>query len=105
MPTAEVKLLLSTAPDRESAERIAENLVSEKLAACVQLLPGLSSFYHWEGKMERSEEILILAKTSRPSTCLERLRALHPYEVPEGLVFKVDSGLETYLDWVRASCG
>ena len=101
MPTAEIKLLLSTAPDRESAEQIAESLVTEKLAACVQLLPGLSSFYFWAGRLERGEEWLILAKTARPRPCLERLQALHPYEVPEGLVLPVDSGLEAYLNWVR----
>ena len=102
MSNPELKVLLSTAPDRESAERIATGLLAARLAACVQLLPGLTSLYHWRGKLERAEEILIVAKTCRPESCLARLAALHPYETPEGLILPVESGLEAYLAWAAA---
>ena len=105
MSKAELKLVVATAPDRANAERIAELLVAEKLAACVQLVPGMTSFYHWEGRLARTEEILILAKTCRPAPCLDRLAALSPYEVPEGLVLPIESGLAPYLDWAMRESG
>ena len=102
MSENELRVLLSTAPDRESAERIARSLVDEGLAACVQILPGLTSFYQSRGELERSDELLILAKTCHPEPCLERLSELHPYDVPEGIVLPVAGGLAAYLRW--AAC-
>ena len=105
MSQAELRLVIGTAPDRACAENIAERLVAEKLAACVQLVGGMTSFYHWEGRLARTEEILILAKTCRPAPCLDRLAALSPYEVPEGLVLPIESGLAPYLDWAMRESG
>lgn len=106
MSTAEPLLLVfSTAPDADVAQVIAGALVSEGLAACVTCLPGATSTYSWQGKLETSSEVQLLIKTS--AGCFqkmqERLCALHPYEVPEVLAVDLAQGLPAYLDWVRES--
>jgi len=100
----EVVVVLSNAPDLQLAKRIAHMLVEEYLAACVNLgAPGLS-MYMWEGTLEGTEEVPMVMKTTRGQVppLIERLRQLHPYEVPEVLVLPVLGGLQSYLEWVRA---
>jgi periplasmic divalent cation tolerance protein len=98
-----VVLALSTCPDETSAQTIATSLVSERLAACVNRVTGLRSTYFWDGVLQDEAEILLIIKTTQ--TCVAavelRLKALHPYAVPEFLVLPVGSGNEAYLDWVR----
>jgi periplasmic divalent cation tolerance protein len=98
-------LVLSTCPDRASAQRIASVLVERGLAACVSLLPGVTSFYRWQGALHRSEEIQLLIKTrAERYPDLEReVLALHPYELPELIAVQVAAGLDRYLDWIGAS--
>ena len=93
-----------TCPDADSAERIAAALVAERLAACVNLLPGLRSVYRWQGKVEAAAEVLLLVKTSDEAypALQERLRQLHPYELPELLAVEAASGLPEYLQWLAA---
>lgn len=95
----ELKVILGTVPDAAAGERLAEALVAERLAACVQLLPGLRSVYRWRGKIERGEELLLLVKTLDAEACLERIVALHPYAVPEAMVLGPESVLPEYLTW------
>ncbi|KAF1687216.1 divalent-cation tolerance protein CutA [Pseudoxanthomonas broegbernensis] len=99
-----VHLVLCSCPDRPSAETLAETLVQERLAACASVLPGLRSVYRWEGRIERAEEALLLIKTeaSRVPRLMERVRALHPYELPEILTVEAAGGLPAYLAWVAA---
>lgn len=99
-------LLYTTCPDEESGQRIAESLVAGGLAACVNLIPGLTSIYRWEGRMERAREVLLLAKTTeaRLPALQEAIRAGHPYELPEIIAVPVAQGLTPYLDWVREAC-
>src|SRR5690554_13271 len=100
----EVVVALSNAPDMLLAKRIAHVLVEEHLAACVNLgAPGLS-MYMWQGTLEGAEEIPITIKTTgaRAQAAIERLQALHPYEVPEVLVLPVLGGSTAYLEWLRA---
>ncbi|EOH6221144.1 divalent-cation tolerance protein CutA, partial [Klebsiella pneumoniae] len=87
-----------------SAERIATALVAERLAACVNLLPGLRSVYRWQRKVEAAAEVLLLVKTSAEAypALQERLRQLHPYELPELLAVEAASGLPEYLQWLAA---
>ena len=91
-----------TCPDADSAERIATALVAERLAACVNLLPGLRSVYRWQRKVEAAAEVLLLVKTSAEAypALQERLRQLHPYELPEIIAVTIDSGLDRYLNWI-----
>jgi periplasmic divalent cation tolerance protein len=103
---SDVLLLLNTCPDAEVARHVARALVEERLAACVNLVPGLTSIYRWQGQIEESTEVLLLIKTTRERlAALEaRLPALHPYELPELIAVEIDSGLTHYLDWVRSEC-
>jgi len=101
---AEVRVAFSTAPDEAVAARIARTLVDERLAACANLIPGVRSIYRFENVVEDEREVLLVIKTraDRIDALAERLRALHPYEVPELLVLPTAGGLAPYLDWVRA---
>lgn len=98
-----VCLVLCTCPDQETGQRLAESLVEEHLAACVNLIPGLVSVYRWQGQIHRDPEVLLAIKTTdeRVEALVERLRALHPYELPEIIALPVIAGLADYLDWVR----
>jgi periplasmic divalent cation tolerance protein len=99
-----VVVVLLTAPDPETAERIAQALVEERLAACVNVLPGVRSIYRWQGAVEQASEVLLIAKTQadRSDALAARVRALHPYELPEVVVLPVSGGSEAYLGWVVA---
>lgn len=89
-------------PDPETAARIARTLVEERLAACVQIVPGLLSTYRWEGRVRTDSEVLLLIKTTRArlDALKTRLPALHPYQIPELLVLAAVDGLTPYLDWI-----
>lgn len=92
-----------TAPDPEVADRIATALVDGRLAACVQQLPAITSTYVWQGKTERAEEILLLAKTTgdRFDAVCAAILDLHPYDTPEILAVPVDQALPAYRTWVQ----
>ena len=92
-----------TCPDRPVADRLAEALVGEGLAACVNVVPGLHSVYRWQGAIERSDETLLLIKTTRAGlpALSARIVELHPYELPEVVAVEVAGGLSAYLDWVE----
>ena len=97
------RLVLCTCPDQASATGIAEQLVGERLAACVSLVPGLTSIYRWQGAVQRESEVLLLIKTTaaRFAELSASLRRLHPYEVPEIIALCVSDGLADYLNWVN----
>jgi periplasmic divalent cation tolerance protein len=102
----EILLALSTFPDAETARQIANKLVAEKFAACANILPTVESIYRWKDKIESGNETLVFFKLSedRQSAFQEKLRSLHPYEVPEIVFVPVASGLPDYLRWVAESC-
>ena len=97
--------MLSTVATAEDAERLARALVERGLAACVNVVPGLVSFYRWKGEMQRDEELLLVAKTraERFEALRRALVELHPYEVPEVVALGVDAGHEPYLRWLDES--
>ncbi len=97
-----IVIALSTAPDAATAERIARALVEERLIACANLVPGLTSVYRWEGQVHADPEVLLLIKTRRENVprLKERLPELHPYRVPELVVAPVEDGLAPYCRWV-----
>jgi periplasmic divalent cation tolerance protein len=95
-------VVLTTCPDEAIADRIATALLEQRQAACVSRLPGLLSWYHWEGQISRDDEVLLLIKTTteRYPAVEASIRELHPYEVPEVLALPVATGLPAYLDWL-----
>lgn len=101
MPMAAL-ICFCTCPESHTAERIATALVQERLAACVNIVPGLRSVYRWEGQVEAVDEVLLVVKTSVEAwpALQARLRALHPYELPELLAVEPTFGLPEYLHWV-----
>jgi len=103
----QIVLALSTFPDRETAQRISNQLITEKFAACANILPQIESIYRWKEKIETGNETLVFFKLSegRQSAFQEKLRALHPYDVPEIIFFPISSGLPEYLRWVVENCG
>jgi periplasmic divalent cation tolerance protein len=90
---------------KEQAEKIASSIVEERLAACVNVLPGVRSCYVWEGKVNWEDEVLLVIKTTRDTfRALERrVTALHTYELPEIVGVKIEAGSEKYLKWVGDS--
>lgn len=100
-------VILCTCPDQPTAERIAETLVVERLAACVNIVPGLTSIYRWQNQVERAAELLLLIKTREVVYSLleARIRELHPYEVPEIVALPIQTGLADYLGWLADHTG
>jgi periplasmic divalent cation tolerance protein len=96
---------LSTVASAEDAERIARSLVEKGVAACVNVVPGVVSFYRWKGRLERDAEVLLVIKTrgERFEDLKAALLAEHPYEVPELVALPIAAGHERYLDWLADS--
>ncbi len=97
-----IRIVFSTIDDVEKAHELAAGLVSEKLAACVNIVPGIASVYHWRGTVEKAVENLMMIKTSegRLEALMNRLEELHPYDVPEIVAIPVETGSPDYLRWV-----
>ncbi len=95
-------MVLTNLPDRASAERIAELLVAQRLAACVNVLSPCRSVYRWKGELQREEEHPLLIKTTaeRYPAVEAAIRAAHPYELPEIIAVPIEQGLLQYLSWV-----
>ena len=106
-PTPSVSIVLTTLGKDDDARAIATALVQEHLAACVNVVRGITSIYAWKGKISEDDEQQLVIKTSTDKVAaLEaRLRELHPYETPEFLVIHASGGSESYLDWVAESVG
>jgi periplasmic divalent cation tolerance protein len=101
---ADFVVVLVTMPDAEVAARVGRTLVEEKLAACVNVIPGLRSIYEYGGKLCDDAEVLCLFKTRRAlyPTLRDRLAGLHPYEVPEIIAVPLSEGNAPYLAWLAA---
>ena len=97
-------LVFTNLPDRAAAERLADQLVGQRLAACVNILAPCRSVYRWKGAVQHDEEHPMLIKTTaeRYAELESALRAGHPYELPEIIAVPVGTGLPAYLDWVAA---
>jgi len=96
-------LMISGAPTEKEARKIAKTLVEERLAACVNIIPKVNSFFHWEGKLCVEKEAMILIKTT-PQKCkiiINKIKEMHSYKVPEIVFLEVDGGERNYLDWVK----
>lgn len=97
-----VLICFNTCPDPATAQRLAAILVGERLAACVNVLPGVHSTYLWQGKLEQTDEVLLVIKTTRERypALQARLPTVHPYELPELVAVEAVEGLPAYLQWV-----
>ena len=104
MAPPQVYTVLMTAPDAETAGRLATTLVEERLAACANIVDGMISGYRWQGDLQRDQEALLVIKTTaeRLEALQNRAVELHPYDVPEVLALTVHDGHEDYLAWVRS---
>ncbi|HJT98150.1 MAG TPA: divalent-cation tolerance protein CutA [Rhodanobacteraceae bacterium] len=98
-------IVYCTVPDADVADRLARSLVEERLAACVNRLPGVVSTYAWQGEIRRDAELLLLIKTTRArfEALAARIVALHPYELPEIVAVDAALGLPGYLDWIESA--
>lgn len=101
----EPQVILCTVPDTDTAGTIASTLVSEQLAACVNIVPGITSVYRWKGAVEQDNECLLLIKTDKAMwNALEsRIQSLHPYELPEIIAVPIATGQQDYLQWITDS--
>lgn len=100
-------VVFCTCPDKGSADTLATTLVEENLAACVNILPAITSVYRWKGQVEKESETLLLIKTSTPvySRLESRIQQLHPYELPEVIAVPITLGSEAYLGWLQSMTG
>ncbi len=96
---------MTTFPDMDSARQLAERLISEHLAACVNILPEMTSVYHWQGKLEQGQEHQLLIKTEQHCTkeVQNVIEQVHPYELPEIIVVPILAGHKPYLNWISES--
>lgn len=101
------RLALTTCPDRETAEGLAASLVADRLAACVSIIPGVTSVYRWKGEVHKDEEFILLIKTRTEvyDALEEAIRERHPYELPEIIAIPIEMGLQPYLSWIDDSVG
>lgn len=102
-----VRMVLTTIGDPQAAEKLAEQLVERRVAACVNIVGPIRSIYRWKGKVERAQEFLLLIKTTAEEAARVPavLEELHPYELPECVTLPVEGGSEPYLAWVASGVG
>ena len=100
----QVLVILVTVASQKEAIRIGEGMVHAKLVACANIIPGIQSIYRWKGKVVKSQEVLLILKSTRPRYhALEKaIKAMHTYETPEIIALPVKEGLDQYIGWVRS---
>jgi len=98
-------IVFVTTPDKDEAHSLAETLVFERLAACVNIIPAIESVYRWEGKITKDQEIVLLIKTTenRYAELEQRIQELHSYTTPEIIALKIERGSQAYLEWLTGS--
>ncbi len=98
-------IIFITASKNEEAENIAKGLIESKLAACVNIVPGVKSYFWWEGKIDRADELLLIVKTRKSlvNKLIKKVKSLHSYTVPEIVVFPIIAGNKDYLRWIDDS--
>ena len=98
-------IVFCTSPSSEISNQIAEECIRKKIAACCNIIPGINSIYEWEGKVEKSEEQLLLIKSTEDNFKVieNTINSIHPYDVPEIISVKLNDGNEPYLKWINQS--
>lgn len=107
MAEADARVVLVTLPDQATAEEMVGRLVEERVVACGNILPGVTSIYRWQGAVEHAREALVIFKTTRAGAerLVRRVPELHPYDTPEVLAIPVEAGHGPYLDWIVENVG
>jgi len=102
-----IMMVYVTAPSRAEALKLGRILVEERLAACANVLEGMTAIYHWDGKLQEDDEAVLILKTTadRVEGLTARLRDLHSYDLPCVVAWKIETGHAPYLDWVRGETG
>jgi len=102
MPDSSYQIVLNTCPDESVAQNIASALVEKRLAACVNIVPGVVSIYRWQGKINQDQELLLIIKSTSDAfpAISDCIQSLHPYELPEIIAVPIDTGLPQYLSWL-----
>jgi len=97
------QIILCTCPDQKTAEDIATYLIREKLAACVNIIPGITSIYEWQGQIEKAQEqqLIIKSHSDKYMEIEDRIKKHHPYELPEIIAVPIERGLPEYLQWIN----
>jgi periplasmic divalent cation tolerance protein len=105
--SSDLRLVLTTCASRDVADRLAMALVDRRLAACVNVIPGVSSTYRWLGKIERDDEVLLMIKTAETELAAieTTIKQVSGYELPELIAVEISSGASDYLAWVAAAVG
>lgn len=103
--TDDARVVLVTAPDIEVAQRLARRLLEQKVAACANIVPGMTSLFWWQGKIDEQAETLLIIKTTAAKLLMliDAVQKEHPYDVPEIIALPVVGGAENYLTWLRDS--
>ena len=98
-------VIFVTASGKEEADKIAENIIQNKLAACVNIISNIESVFWWEGKIDRAQEVLLVIKSveSKVGEIIAAVKSLHSYEVPEIIALPITAGFKPYLDWINES--
>jgi len=104
-PASDYLLVLSTCPNVAVAEDIATELLNKRLVACVNMIPGVISMYHWQGAVQKDQEVVLLMKTQHDDydALQDALRRVHPYELPEIIAVSLENALPAYLSWISDS--
>lgn len=102
-PTPTEWVVLVTVPDIDTGRQLARTVLEQRLAACVQLVPGLESHYWWEDKLTQGQEVLLILKSTSAqwTTLRNTIQERHPFEVPQIVALPIEAGLQSYLDWIR----
>ncbi|MFH1355037.1 MAG: divalent-cation tolerance protein CutA [Candidatus Omnitrophota bacterium] len=98
-------VILITTPNRKEAKLIAEQLIKNKLAACVNVLDGVESLFWWQGKVDSAKEVLLMVKTKKGKleSIIKKVKSLHSYQVPEVIALPIVGGFRPYLRWIDDS--
>ncbi len=98
-------VVLITAKDAQEGTKIAEHLVSQKLAACVNIVPGVQSIFWWDGKIDKAQEVLLIVKSKKSlfTKIVKTVRSVHSYDVPEIIALPIEQGFNSYLKWINKS--
>lgn len=105
-PDTDYHLVMTTCPNNDVARQLADHVVDNRLAACVNIIAGVTSVYRWQGKTTSDQEQLLLMKSpkSRYPELEQAIKGMHPYELPEVIAVPIHAGLAGYLAWVEESC-